>query len=33
VTTLRDGLTRTVDFYRRNFQHYVPTTASQIAAL
>jgi UDP-glucose 4-epimerase len=33
VTPLREGLTRTVEFYRRHFQHYVPTTASQIAAL
>ncbi|MBM3821265.1 MAG: NAD-dependent epimerase/dehydratase family protein [Acidimicrobiia bacterium] len=33
VTTLRDGLQRTVEYYRRHFQHYVPTTASQIAAL
>jgi UDP-glucose 4-epimerase len=33
VTTLRDGLKRTLDFYRAHLQHYVPTTASEIAAL
>jgi UDP-glucose 4-epimerase len=25
VTTLRDGLTRTIEFYRANLQHYIPT--------
>ncbi len=33
VTTLRDGLKRTLDFYRAHLQHYVPTTASEIVAL
>ena len=35
VTTLRDGLKRTLDFYRAYRQHYVPVaaTASEIAAL
>ncbi len=33
VTPLRDGLTRTLDYYRKHMQHYVPTTASQVAAL
>jgi UDP-glucose 4-epimerase len=33
VTSLRTGLTTTLDFYRRNMHHYVPTTASEIAAL
>ena len=33
VTTLRDGLKRTLDFYRAHLQHYVPTAASEIAAL
>jgi UDP-glucose 4-epimerase len=33
VTSLRDGLTRTLEFYRPHMEHYVPTTASQIAAL
>jgi UDP-glucose 4-epimerase len=33
VTTLRDGLTRTLDYYRKHMPHYVPTTASQVAAL
>ncbi len=33
VTTLRDGLTRTLDFYRKHMPHYVPATASQVAAL
>jgi hypothetical protein len=30
---LRDGLTRTLDYYRKHMPHYVPTTASQVAAL
>ena len=33
VTLLRDGLARTLDYYRKHMQHYVPTTASQVAAL
>ncbi|HEY6361230.1 MAG TPA: NAD-dependent epimerase/dehydratase family protein [Vicinamibacterales bacterium] len=33
VTPLREGLARTVDYYRKHMQHYVPTTASQVAAL
>ena len=33
VTLLREGLTRTLDYYRKHMPHYVPTTASQVAAL
>jgi UDP-glucose 4-epimerase len=33
VTLLREGLTRTLDYYRTHMHHYVPTTASQVAAL
>jgi UDP-glucose 4-epimerase len=33
TTTLREGLTRTLEYYRKHMQHYVPTTASQVAAL
>jgi UDP-glucose 4-epimerase len=33
VTLLRDGLARTLDYYRKHMHHYVPTTASQVAAL
>ena len=33
VTLLRDGLARTLDYYRQHRHHYVPTTASQVAAL
>jgi nucleoside-diphosphate-sugar epimerase len=33
VTPLADGLTRTLEYYRRHLPHYVPTTASQVAAL
>jgi UDP-glucose 4-epimerase len=33
VTMLRDGLTRTLDYYRKYMHQYVPTTASQVAAL
>jgi UDP-glucose 4-epimerase len=33
VTPLREGLTRTLDYYRRHLQHYVPATASQVATL
>jgi UDP-glucose 4-epimerase len=32
-TPLRDGLERTIDFYRAHMHHYVPTTASEVAAL
>jgi nucleoside-diphosphate-sugar epimerase len=33
VTSLRDGLARTIEFYRAHMHHYVPTTASEVAAL
>ena len=33
VTTLADGLERTLRFYRANIQHYVPTTESTVGAL
>ena len=33
VTLLRDGLARTLDYYRKHIDQYVPTTASQVAAL
>jgi UDP-glucose 4-epimerase len=33
VTPLREGLARTLDFYREHMSHYVPTTDSQVAAL
>jgi UDP-glucose 4-epimerase len=33
VMPLREGFTRTVDYYRKYIQHYVPTTASEVAAL
>jgi UDP-glucose 4-epimerase len=33
TTPLRAGLARTLEFYRAHLQHYVPTTASQVAAL
>ena len=33
VTLLREGLARTLDYYRKHMPHYVPTTASQVAAL
>jgi UDP-glucose 4-epimerase len=33
TTALREGLTRTLDYYRKHMQHYVPTTTSQVAAL
>jgi UDP-glucose 4-epimerase len=33
ATLLRDGLTHTLDYYRKHMHHYVPTTASQVAAL
>jgi len=33
LTRLGDGLTRTLDYYREHMSHYVPTTASQVAAL
>jgi UDP-glucose 4-epimerase len=33
ATPLEEGLRRTLDFYRRHLRHYVPTTASQVAAL
>jgi UDP-glucose 4-epimerase len=32
-TRLRDGLARTLDYYRKHMHHYVPTTDSQVAAL
>jgi dTDP-glucose 4,6-dehydratase/UDP-glucose 4-epimerase len=33
LTPLRDGLARTLQFYRANMQHYVPTTDSTVGAL
>jgi UDP-glucose 4-epimerase len=33
VTSLRDGLARTIEFYRAHMHHYIPTTASEVAAL
>jgi UDP-glucose 4-epimerase len=33
VTTLRDGLTRTLAFYRQHLSHYVPATDAPVAAL
>ena len=33
VTTLADGLERTLKFYRANIQHYVPTTESTVGVL
>jgi UDP-glucose 4-epimerase len=33
TTALREGLQRTLDYYRAHMRHYVPTTESQIAAL
>jgi UDP-glucose 4-epimerase len=33
LVALRDGLARTLDYYREHMQQYVPTTASQVAAL
>jgi UDP-glucose 4-epimerase len=33
VTPLREGFARTLDFYRRHMSHYVPDSASPIAAL
>ena len=33
LTLLGDGLSRTLDYYRQHMPHYVPTTASQVAAL
>jgi UDP-glucose 4-epimerase len=33
ITLLREGLARTLDYYRNHMHHYVPTTASQVAAL
>jgi UDP-glucose 4-epimerase len=32
-TSLRDGLARTLDYYRTHLCHYVPSSAGQIAAL
>jgi UDP-glucose 4-epimerase len=32
-TPLRDGVARTMEFYRAHMHHYVPTTASEVAAL
>jgi UDP-glucose 4-epimerase len=33
VTPLREGFAQTVEYYRKYIQHYVPTTASEVAAL
>src|SRR5687768_5749884 len=33
ATPLRDGLQRTLDYFRKHLQHYVPTNAGQVAAL
>ena len=32
-TPLREGLSRTMEFYRAHMHHYVPSTASEVAAL